>query len=49
MGQPPPVAGGPGMLNAAARPFYASQGAARSQPIDDASTGAGTNDEEVNG
>ena len=43
-GQPPPVAGGRGVLNAAAPPFYASQGAARSQPIDGASTGAGSND-----
>ena len=44
MGQPPPVAGGRSVLNAAAPPFYASQGAARSQPIEGASTGAGTND-----
>ena len=44
MGQPPPVAGGRSVLNAAAPPFYASQGAARSQPVEGASTGAGTND-----
>ena len=49
MGQPPPVAGGRGVLNAAAHPFEPSQGAAKSQPTDGASAWAGGNHKEMNG